>query len=193
VQRGVQLRESRRTRTNTPTEQLSLQSNYWKDWDFSARISYSAGEPTYSITTTRSLDAFRGRMFGTIPLRTGARPACRRFSRFGVTWRVTDQLSFLDSFHYSNWHDPAEFLASECSFFSASLLVPRTYSHRRHVAGCLRHTHRRSCGTPVHSASSGPDVGVLEVSRFLKLDEKTNLAELEYAFGRLGYRTAAAL
>src|SRR6266849_6406100 len=184
-----------RTRTNTPTEQLSLQSNYWKDWDFSARISYSAGDTNVfdyndalfgrvSRTNVRN-DSFTGPVHG----RRVAGSA-----NFGVTWRVTDQLSFLDSFHYSNWHDPAEFLASECSFFSASLLVPaNVFSSTATLPAACGTPTGGVAGTPVHSASSGPDVGVLDVSRFLKQDEKTNLAELEYAFtprygGRLGYR-----
>ena len=33
-----------RTRTNSPTEQLSMQSNYWKSLDLSARYSYTGGD-----------------------------------------------------------------------------------------------------------------------------------------------------
>src|SRR5262249_53613801 len=33
-----------RVRTNAPTEQVSMQSNYWKSWDISARFSYSGGD-----------------------------------------------------------------------------------------------------------------------------------------------------
>ncbi len=33
-----------RTRTNTPTEQFSMQSSYWNDLDLSARVSYSGGD-----------------------------------------------------------------------------------------------------------------------------------------------------
>ena len=45
----------------------------------------------------------------------------------------------------------------------------------------------------MHSASSGPDIAVALNSNFLKQDEKTNLAELEYQFtsklgARLGFR-----
>jgi hypothetical protein len=42
---------------------------------------------------------------------------------------------------------------------------------------------------PAHSASSAPDISFAVSSRFLKQDEKTNLAELEYQFSpRLGVR-----
>ncbi len=48
----------------------------------------------------------------------------------------------------------------------------------------------------MHSTSSGPDISLLNVSQFLKQDEKTNLAEVEYRFtprfgARLGYRYRA--
>src|SRR5262249_56152704 len=42
---------------------------------------------------------------------------------FGATWHITDKWSFLDSFHFSNFHNPIEFDSSECSFFSANLLT----------------------------------------------------------------------
>jgi hypothetical protein len=35
---------------------------------------------------------------------------------FGATWHITDKLSFNETFHYSNWHNPAEFDLSSCSF-----------------------------------------------------------------------------
>ena len=44
-------------------------------------------------------------------------------------------------------------------------------------------------GTPVHNASSAPDISFAVSSLFLKQDEKTNLSELEYQFSsRLGVR-----
>jgi hypothetical protein len=184
-----------RTRTNTPTEQISLQSNYWKNWDFSASANYSAGD----INVFGYNDALFGRVSRTNvrndsftgPVR-GRRVAGT--ADFGATWRITDKLSFLDSFHFSNWHDPAEFVAGECSFFSPSLLVPANiFTSAAALPITCAAPAGGVAGTPVHSASSGPDVGVLDVSRFLKQDEKTNLAEVEYTFskqlgGRLGYR-----
>jgi hypothetical protein len=110
------------------------------------------------------------------------------------TWHITDKLSFLDSFHFANWHNPAGFLSSECSFFSPNLLTPaRVFASTATLPLVCAAPSDGVAGTPVHSASSGPDISILNVSQFLKQDEKTNLAEVEYQFtprfgARLGYR-----
>jgi hypothetical protein len=184
-----------RTRTNTPTEQLSLQSNYWKSWDLSARVSYSGGDSNVFGYN----EAFAG-----LEARTNLRndsvggPVHNRRvaanADFGVTWRITDKLSFLDSFHYLNWHDPGEYDASDCSFFSASLLTsPNAFSPTAATPSACATPPGIAAGTPIHSTSSLADISVVVNSNFLKQDEKTNLAELEYQFSprfgaRLGYR-----
>jgi len=185
----------RRTRTNTPTEQLSMQSNYWKDLDLSARVGYSGGDTNVlgynetlngrvSRTNVRN-DAFTGPV-------SGRRVVAN--ADFGLTWHIVGNLSFLDSFHFANWHNPVQFLSSECSFFSPSLLTPaNVFSTTATLPLTCAAPSDGVPGTPVHSASSGPDISILNVSQFLKQDEKTNLAELEYQFtprfgGRLGHR-----
>jgi len=184
-----------RTRTNTPTEQISLQSAYWKNWDFSARASYSGGDMNVfgydqtvfgreSRTNLRN-DQITGPVLGRHVAAT---------ADFGVTWHITAKLSFIDSFHFGNWHNPAQFLSSECSFFSANLLTSaNVFAPTAAVPANCAAPSGTVAGTPVHSGSSGPDVALLLNSNFLKQDEKTNLAELEYEFtpkfgARLGYR-----
>jgi hypothetical protein len=184
-----------RTRTNTPTEQLSLQSNYWKSLDLSGRVSYSGGDTNdfgynenffgrVSRTNARN-DAFTG------PIR-GRRVAAT--ADFGATWQITDKLSFLDSFHFANWHNPVAFLSTECSFFSPNLLTAaNVFTSGATLPATCAPPADGVAGTPVHSTSSGPDISLLNVSQFLKQDEKTNLAELEYRFSsrwgaRLGFR-----
>ncbi len=185
----------RRTRTNTLTEQLSMQSNYWKDLDLSARVGYSGGDTNVfgynetlngrvSRTNVRN-DTFTGPV-------SGQRVAAT--ADFGATWHIVGNLSFLDSFRFANWHNPVQFLSSECSFFSPSLLAPsNVFSATATLPLACAAPSDGVAGTPVHSASSGPDISILNVSQFLKQDEKTNLAELEYQFtprfgGRLGHR-----
>jgi hypothetical protein len=188
----------RRTRTNFPVEQLSMQSNYWKDLDLSARVGYSGGDTNVfgynemfngraSRTNLRN-DAFTGPVHGR---RVAA------FADFGATWHIVGKLSFLDSFHFSNWRDPVQFLSSECSFFSPNLLTPaNVFSTTATLPlACAPPADGNATAgvTPVHNASSGPDISILNVSRFLKQDEKTNLSELEYQFtprlgARLGFR-----
>jgi len=184
-----------RFRTNTPTEQISLQSNYWKDWDISARASYSRGDMNVfgydqTVFGRESRTNLRNDQI-TGPIQ-GRRVAAS--ADFGATWHITTKLNFIDSFHFENWHDPAQFLSSECSFFSANLLTTANVfaPTAAQPAACAAPA-GGVAGTPVHSTSSGPDVSLLLNSNFLKQDEKTNLSELEYQFNskigaRLGFR-----
>lgn len=176
------------TRTNNPTEQISLQSNYFSNLDFSAKVAYTSG----SMNVFDWFENWAGR-----ESRTGTRnqnnnggafgERVAATADFGATWRITGKLSFIDSFHYSNFHNPAEFDSSTCSFFSANLLTPS--NSFAPAAGtslpivCAPPADSVA-GTPVHTTNSGPDASVAVSSLFLKQDEKTNLSELEYQFSR---------
>ena len=184
-----------RTRTKLPTEQISLQSNYWKSWDLSARGIYSSGDTNvfgYNEVVFGRESRTNLRNGSTTGPVFGRRVAAT--AEFGATWHITDKLSFLDSFHYSNWHNPAEFDASSCSFFSANLLTPSNiFSPVFPVPLTCAPPAGSPAGTPVHTTSSGPDLSLLNVSQFLKQDEKTNLAEFGYQHssrlgGRAGFR-----
>jgi hypothetical protein len=179
------------TRTNAPTEQVSLQSNYWKALDLSARASYTGGDARMfdytqgfdgreSRTNLRN-DLTRGSVMGRRVVAT---------ADFGATWHITDRWSFLDSFHFSNFHYPMEFDSSECSFFSANLLTSaRIFTPLSTVPLTCTGPVDGTAGTPVHSASSAADISSALNSKFLKQDEKTNLAEVEYQFSsKLGAR-----
>jgi hypothetical protein len=180
-----------RTRTNSPTEQISMQSNYWKALDLSGRYSYTGGNSNLldysqilagreSRTNLRN-DATSGSAFGRRVIGS---------ADFGLTWRLTDHWSFADAFHFTNFHYPMEFDSTDCSFFSANLLTgARIFTPLATVPLNCAGPADASAGTPVHSTSSGPDISVAANSNFLKQDEKTNLAELEYQFSsRLGAR-----
>jgi hypothetical protein len=180
-----------RTRSSLPTEQVSLQSNYWKSWDFSARFSYTGGDSNvfgYNETlfgrearTNLRNDTLTGPI---VNQRVAAN------ADFGATWHITDKLSFVDPFHYLNWHDPGEFDASDCSFFSPNLLTTaNVFATTATVPFTCAAPTGTVAGTPVHSGSSGPDISIIVDSNFLKQDEKTNLAEFEYQFSpKLGAR-----
>jgi hypothetical protein len=184
-----------RTRTNTPTEQISLQSSYWKNWDLSARATYSGGDMNV-FDYNQSFSGRESRTNLRNDLITGPKQGRRvaATADFGATWHITAKLNFIDSFHFANWRAPAQFLSSECSFFSANLLTPaNVFAPTATLPTACSIPGDGVAGTPVHSASSGPDVAVLLNSNFLKQDEKTNLAEVEYQFNskfgaRLGYR-----
>jgi hypothetical protein len=182
-----------RTRTSFPTEQLSMQSNYFRNWDFSARASYTAGD----MNVSNWIESLTGREARTnLYNQTNSGPAFGRHvaanADFGATWHLTEKLSFLDSFHYANWHNPAEFDNSSCSYFNASMLVaPNNFTPVGALPLSIPCTPPANAvaGTPVHNASSAPDISFAVSSLLLKQDEKTNLSELEYQFSsRLGVR-----
>src|SRR6266566_8512735 len=188
-----------RTRTNTPTEQLSVQSNYWQKLDLTARVSYSSGDTNVfgynqTIFGRESRTNLRNQT-NTGPV-FGQRVAAA--ADFGATWQITNKLSLLDAFHYSNWHNPAAFDASSCSFlspnlntsaffFTPSAPVPLTCVP---PAGAAPAT---ATNPVVHNASSAPDVSIILDSNFLKQEERMNLAEVDYHFSqklgaRIGFR-----
>lgn len=183
-----------RTRTDAPTEQLSLQSNYLPGWDLSARVSYTSGSTNVfdwleNWNGLESKSNTRGESI-TGPV-SGERVAAT--ADFGATWHLTHKLSFIDSFHFSNFHNPVEFAPSTCSFFSPNLLTtPNVFSPAAPIP-CTAPPGSVP-GTPVHNPSkSGPDFSFAESSLFLKQDEKSNLAQLQYQFSprlgaRLGFR-----
>ncbi len=184
-----------RTRTSAPTEQISMQSNYFKNLDLSARFSYSGGDTAVAGWS----EALNGRASRTnLRDRNSSGPVSGQrvasSADFGATWHVTSKLNILDSFHFSNFHNPAEWDFVNCNFFGTSLAAgPRLFSPTSTVPASCVNPSDGVAGTPVHTASSPPDISVGAASLFLKVDEKTNLFELEYQFtqrfgARLGYR-----
>ena len=173
-----------RTRTNSPTEQISMQSNYWKNLDLSGRFSYTGGDANvfdYSqvlagreARTNLRNDGTTGSVFGRRVIAS---------TDFGATWHITDRWSFLDSFHFSNFRYPMEFDSADCSFFSPNLLTgAQIFTPLSAVPLNCVGPSDGTAGTPVHSVESGPDISVAANSNFLKQDEKTNLAEVDYQF-----------
>jgi hypothetical protein len=181
-----------RTRTNAPTEQLSLQSRDVPEWDLSAKMSYTSGSTNVfdwlenwngleSKSNTRG-ETITGPVFGERVAAT---------ADFGATWHMTHKLSFIDSFHFSTFHNPVEFDASTCASFGPDLLTPPTVlSPAPALPFSCTAPPGALAGTPAHNPSkSGPDLSFAESSLLLKQEEKTNLAELEYQFSpRLGVR-----
>lgn len=184
-----------RTRTNTPTEQLNIQSNFWQDLDLSARISYSSGDAT-AAGYDQSLFGRESR--SNLSNQTTTGPIFGRRvaagADLGATWHITNKLSFQNSFHYTNWHNPMAFDASTCSFFSPSLLTnANSFTPGSPVPLTCVAPANVNPGTVVHNASSAPDLAIVLNSNFLKQDEKSNLSELDYRFSekfgaRVGFR-----
>jgi opacity protein-like surface antigen len=184
-----------RTRTNTPTEQLSVQSNYWQKLDLTARLSYSSGDTNVfgynqTIFGRESRSNLRNQT-NTGPV-FGRRVAT--VADFGGTWHISDKLSFLDTFHYSNWHDPAAFEASSCSFFSPNLNASAFFFTPSAPVPltCVPPADAQpaTATNPVaHTSGSPADLSIILDSNFLKQEERMNLAEVDYRFSqKLGAR-----
>jgi hypothetical protein len=186
-----------KTRTTTPTEQVSFVSNYWKNLDLTGRFSYSGGD----TKVANWMEAWDGR-----ESRTNARNSLMSgpvfgqrvdaSADFGAVWHASERLSVSDSFHFSNFHNPMTFDSSLCQFFSANLVTPAnvfTPGASTTLPTLCAPPADGLAGTPNHSGSSGPDVSILNATLFQKVDEKTNLFEVAYRFSskfgaRIGYR-----
>ncbi|HWF92914.1 MAG TPA: hypothetical protein VN684_11560 [Terriglobales bacterium] len=184
-------------RTSSPTEQISLQSSYFKKLDISARYGYT-GAQMYVASWFENFDG-RSARTGLIDRTTTAPISGEHIADsadLGTTWHVTDKFSVIDDFHFSNFHNPAQGTYTLCQFFSASLLAaPTVFTPTSPITNCALPP-GAIAGTPTHSASSPADQSINSSNLFLKQDEKTNLFELEYQFSpkigaRLGYRFRA--
>jgi hypothetical protein len=176
-------------RNDYPVEQLSFQSNYFRNLDMSGRISYSGSEsdrPNYLETfnglITRSAD--RG-------FQQSGPASSRRINTsvdYATTIRVTDKFRMVDTFRFSNFRIPSRFLLSETDQFGATLTsVPNAYN----PATCPPPFTAAAC--PQHTSSSGPDMTSANINNFLGQDMKINTFDLEYDFTKwmtahLGFR-----
>jgi hypothetical protein len=179
-----------RTRNHAPTEQFNMQSSYIPRVDLSARVSYTSGSALLSdwfenwngreARTNVRNQAADGAAFGERVAAT---------ADFGATVKLTNNLSFIDSFHFGNFHNPMQFDSSTCLFFSPNLLTSaNVFTPTSAGFPCVPPSDGVP-GTPAHTTSSAPDLAFDVSSRFLKQMEKTNLAELQYQFSsRFGTR-----
>jgi hypothetical protein len=181
-----------RVRNTYPTEQFSVQSNYWQRVDLSARAIYSDAEslmPNYA-SAFAGLESRTAAAIQNIIAPPGGGARSRRLSLtsdVGATVRVTDRFHLVDQFRYSNFRIPGSWLYVTNTLFAPNLLTtPNPYS----AATCPTPT---SPGCPQHTTSSGADVVTDSLSDFLRQADTLNTFELEYQFtrrinGYLGYR-----
>jgi hypothetical protein len=176
-------------RVSYPTEQLTLQSRYFRKLDLSARASYSSSESNIA----NWYEAFAGLATRTrqrAGLVTGPSSSKRVVGSadLGITLHVTEKLRFVDSFRFSNFRIPGGWNLVTGSLFGATLLsLPNAFG----PATCPPPFTAATC--PQHSASSGADITQDQRANFLRQNAKLNTFELEYDFtrrvtGHLGYR-----
>jgi len=163
-----------RTRSSYPTEQISFQSSYFKHVDFSGRFNYSSADsnlPSYS----EFFQGFDSRVARVLEQQTGFSNA-RRISQtgdFGITWRMTDRWSLVDSFRYNNFAIPTGWNFLTNDGFGAGLGATPTPT--------------------AHLPGSGPDSTLDFFNQYLRQQIFLNTFELEYAFtrnmnGYIGFR-----
>jgi len=168
------------SRTSAPTEQISLQSNPISSLQITGKFSYTGSD--FNINDYQQ--SFSGRVSrSSLANYAESGPSQGRhvasYGDLGATWQITHDFSLVDSFHYGNWNEPAQYISTQCSFFSTSLIVPAN------VFAPTATLPSTSCntppglptGTPTHSTSSGPDILVNLDSNFLKQKTITNLIE----------------
>lgn len=176
-------------RVSYPTEQLTLQSRYFRKLDLSARVSYSSSQSnianwfeTFTGLATRTRER-SGLISG---------PALSKrvvgSSDFGATLDVTSKLRFVDSFRFSNFRIPGAWNLLTSQLFGATLLSTANVFD---PATCPPPYTAATC--PQHSAGSGADLTQDQRYNFLRQNAKMNTFELEYDFtrrisGHLGYR-----
>lgn len=169
-----------RNRNDFPTEQISIQSNYFRHLDLSARFSYSDAE----ADTPDLGESFGGLISRSniVNFNTVGSAIAKRISAsgdFGATLRITEKLRLVDTFRYYNFRIPGSWNQTTTDVFALNMLTcPPPFTG----AGCLLHT-----------ASTGPDVTNDLVSQFLAQEDLVNTVETEYDFTRkvtsyLGFR-----
>ena len=179
-------------RVSYPTEQVSMQSRYFRNLDLSARASYSSSESNIAnwyenfvglATRNRERQGFV----------SGPSSAKRVVGNadFGATVHVTSRFRIVDSFRFSNFRIPSAWDLTTSQLFGATLLsTPHVFD----PATCPPPFTAATC--PQHNASSGADVTRDQRFEFLRQNSKLNTFELEYDFthritAHLGYRYEA--
>lgn len=178
-----------RNRNSFPTEQVTLQSNYFRRLDMSARFNYSDAEaslPDFSEIFTGFLSRNRVRASNML----GASLAHRisTTADFAITARVTDRFRIVDTFRFDNFRIPGRWNYTTSAFFAANMAAtPNVFS----PSTCPPPFTAATC--PQHIAGSNADVINDVLNNFLRQDEKFNTFQLEYDFTKrvtayVGYR-----
>ena len=168
-----------RSRNDAPTEQISLQSTPISSLQFSGKFSYTGSD--FHVYDYQQ--GFNGRARNNLASYAEFGPMQGRhvasYGDFGATWQITRDFSLVDSFHYGNWNEPAQYAATQCSFFSTSLLVvPTVFAPTATLpsTSCPTPT-GAATGTPTHASGSAADILVNVDSNFLKQRIISNLIE----------------
>ena len=168
-----------RSRNNAPTEQISIQSNPISALQIAGKFTYT-GSDFHIYDYQQSFD---GRARNNLASYAELGPTQGRhvasYGDFGATWQITHDFSLVESFHYGNWNEPAQYASTQCSFFSTSLVVPASvFAPTATLPSSSCPTPSNAVpGTPPHASGSAPDILVNLDSNFLKQKTISNLIE----------------
>ena len=170
-----------RIRTHTPTEQVSLQSHYFKNLDVTGRYSYAANDMSASYDDLFTGLETRTSQVGELLAGPENGKIIQSSADFGATYHITAKLSISDTFHFMNWRAPAFFDATDVAFDvpTSGVAAP---------AGCSSAT----CVLfPLGSAQQAATL--TDYSSTLQTITKSDQVEADYEFSRMagahiGYR-----
>ena len=167
-----------RSRNSFPTEQISLQSNYFRNVDIAARFNYSDAEastPDFNELFNGLITRNRVRIFGQAGSALSHRISAT--ADFGITAHVTDKFRIVDNFRFNNFRIPGSWSYVTTNLVGATLLsTPNVFS----PATCPPPFTAATC--PQHLTGSPADVTVDNLNNFLRQDWKLNTFLLEYDF-----------
>jgi hypothetical protein len=168
-----------RGRTDAPTEQIGIQSNPKPAVQFSGKFNYT-GADMHVYDYSQNFDGFVSKSLLSNYTQTGPIQGRRvsSYGDFGVTWQITRDFSLQDDFHYGNWQEPAQFLGTNCNFFSSSLItIPIFFRSTATLPATCTPPANAVPGIPVSTSKSDPDILVNLDSNFLKEQITSNLIE----------------
>jgi len=181
-----------------PTERLSFESNYFKNFETAGSIGYS--------TANNSVPDFN-EIVNDFTSRTGSRgstasgPADTKRVSVNADWSgvysITEKFRIVDQFRYDNWRTPGLWDSSETNIFGqmqpglAGLAQPQAiFNTATFLAQCPAPYTAVTC--PAHAANSAADAINGPTSTFLGQNLKSNTIELQYDLAsrftaRIGY------
>jgi hypothetical protein len=168
-----------RGRTDAPTEQISIQSHPTSSVQFTGKFSYTGGDMHVS-DYSQSFSGFTSKSLLSNFSQTGPMEgrSVSSYGDFGATWLITHDFSLMDEFHYGSWQQPAQFLGTNCNFFSSNLTTaPVFFKSTATLPATCTPPSNGVPGTPVSIAKSDPDILVNHDSNFLKQQTTSNLIE----------------
>jgi hypothetical protein len=168
-----------RSRTDSPTEQISIQSNPTPAVQFNGKFSYTGGD-MHVYDYAESFAGFSSKSLLSNYSLTGPMEGRQvsSYGDFGMTWQIVPIFSVVDEVHYGSWQEPARFVGSGCSFFSSNLTTrPIFFNSTASLPADCTPPAGATPGIPVSTSKSDPDILVNSDSNFLKQQNTSNLVE----------------